>query len=422
MMIEEDKKDVSFEDDFCHSVRQKLDGHRLPVEDSDWEDMQSLLLLSKAKNRKRHISWILGVAAAIVLLLICLAPFNQKEIEDVWIELSENESICPEILPEEIHKEVIAENSIGKKENTGEEEKLPKIVQTDSGKTKSKEEVNQGLPEVEKNTAPKESSKKESVPAVKEKKSTSFYPEYYDMPLPGRKKNKWQLAAGVFTGGRGGIKGMTDDDYYMDLGPGVTNPGEDNEKPEEEAILARGNHKHIQEMIDQEEYTNISHSLPFSVGFTARKQVANRLSVETGLIYTYLSSEFARSSGSKASYARTRQHYLGIPFNLVWDLVAENNWNLYLSAGGMIEKGIHLDLVKKVWEKENYLEQHTSSGISGVQLSLQFTPGIAYSLSKDWSLYVEPRLSYYFANGQPTSIRTEKSWVIGIGGGLRYTF
>ena len=48
--------------------------------------------------------------------------------------------------------------------------------------------------------------------------------------------------------------------------------------------------------------------------------------------------------------------------------------------------------------------------------------GVSYRFYRDWSLYLEPRYSYYFDNNQPVSYRTENMTLIGVGAGVRFEF
>lgn len=43
-----------------------------------------------------------------------------------------------------------------------------------------------------------------------------------------------------------------------------------------------------------ESYPDVSYSLPISFGFTVRKDLSRRIAVESGLMYTYLSTTFKR--------------------------------------------------------------------------------------------------------------------------------
>jgi hypothetical protein len=115
-------------------------------------------------------------------------------------------------------------------------------------------------------------------------------------------------------------------------------------------------------------------------------------------------------------------HYLGIPVNLVINLWDNPDWNVYVSGGGMIEKG-----VRSIYHVEAYgLDEHKSatyrSGIDGLQWSLNLSVGVSYRFYRDWSLYLEPRYSYYFNNNQPVSYRTENMTLIGVGAGVRFEF
>ena len=58
--------------------------------------------------------------------------------------------------------------------------------------------------------------------------------------------------------------------------------------------------------------------------------------------------------------------------------------------------------------------------ISGVQLSVNASVGVSYDLSKELSLFLAPRLSYYFDNDQPESIRTDRDMSFGATIGLKF--
>lgn len=71
----------------------------------------------------------------------------------------------------------------------------------------------------------------------------------------------------------------------------------------------------------------------------------------------------------------------------------------------------------------NESEPATSrSSIAGLQWSLNLSIGVSYRFYRDWSLYLEPRYSYYFDNNQPVSYRTENMTLIGVGVGVRFEF
>ena len=233
-----------------------------------------------------------------------------------------------------------------------------------------------------------------------------------------RKKEKkdWSVNASFGTGGDVSLNllGSSDDAIYGDMnnsiGPGIPLP-----PPEVEPPFTNNG------MIPAEEYGDIDCSLPLSFGVTVRKDLSRYIGVETGLVYTYLASRMTR--GGKTSYnSWLNLHYLGVPVNLVVKLWSNPKWNIYMSGGVMLEKGLRSKQTQEEFSLSGVETLVEKKGISGVQWSLNGSAGVSYRLHRDWSIYLEPRISYYFDNDQPVSIRTENSVIIGLGAGFRFEF
>ena len=88
----------------------------------------------------------------------------------------------------------------------------------------------------------------------------------------------------------------------------------------------------------------------------------------------------------------------------------------------MLEKGLRSKQTQEEFSFSGVETLVEKKGISGVQWSLNGSAGVSYRLHRDWSIYLEPRISYYFDNDQPVSIRTENSVIIGLGAGFRFEF
>ncbi|MDR1129570.1 MAG: porin family protein [Prevotellaceae bacterium] len=152
------------------------------------------------------------------------------------------------------------------------------------------------------------------------------------------------------------------------------------------------------------------HGLPLSAKFIVRKDLNSRLAVESGLSYTYLSTKYRWNNNTATQHL----HYLGIPLNAVCYMVSKPNWNVYASAGGMVEKGVYsyIDRSDKITSKTN---------MKGLQWSVNGSVGVAYKLSRSLGLFFEPQVGYFFNNGQPESIRTDWPVSFGLGVGLRFS-
>jgi len=170
-----------------------------------------------------------------------------------------------------------------------------------------------------------------------------------------------------------------------------------------------------------ESYPDVSYSLPISFGFTVRKDLSRRIAVESGLMYTYLSTTFKRG-GDCPSEVKSSLHYLGIPLNLVVYVWRNQRWNVYLSGGFMMEKGLQAVHSGYIAGNGTTISKSKKEGIHGMQWSVNASVGAAYRFYGDWSLYFEPRFSHYFDCDQPASIRTDKPLGFGLSAGIRYAF
>ena len=127
-------------------------------------------------------------------------------------------------------------------------------------------------------------------------------------------------------------------------------------------------------------------------------------------------------SGAVSYKATLGLHYLGIPVNLVVKLWDNPNWNVYVSGGFMVEKGLRSLYHLEAYRQDEHKAETVRSGIHGLQGSLNLSVGVSYRVYRDWNLYLEPRYSYYFDNNQPVSYRTENTTLIGVGAGVRFEF
>lgn len=168
-------------------------------------------------------------------------------------------------------------------------------------------------------------------------------------------------------------------------------------------------------------FRNKDYLPPFTAGLSAQIPLSEDVAVKSGMMYTNL---MTRLSGSNAGdyRAEVNLHYLGIPTDLVWSFFKQSKWELYVSGGGMLEKGIRTEF--KQYQNWDDVEMNTSANtdVDGVQWSLNGTLGIGYMLQKNIALFFDPKVSYYFENDQPYSIRKELPVLVSLNTGLRMSF
>jgi hypothetical protein len=227
-----------------------------------------------------------------------------------------------------------------------------------------------------------------------------------------RNKNQgWQISAGF--GSVGGFPSFdlnsADDvvnDPSLSPDPGYVNggnPGSGGEKPEEKIM-------------------NIKPAMPFSVGIMVRRKLNGTLGIETGLIYSRLSSDLTVGNNKYCYDASLILHYLGVPVSLTVDLWEKNRLSLYATGGGMVEKGLRSVYKQKTPLWNSLMKKDEINRISGLQWSLHGGIGISYNFYKEMNLYIEPGISYYFDCNQPVSRRTEDPLSFSLRLGVRYDF
>ncbi len=232
--------------------------------------------------------------------------------------------------------------------------------------------------------------------------SSEINKKYDDIVLAYEPKenNKWEISAEM------GISKLKSESQYYDgrimlSGSSIVNP--------ENLLMGVSNNPEVAE-----------YAPPVSIGILARKRINPMLGFETGIVYSYLSTSFTDKNNHHYS-ANLTLHYLGVPVNLIADIFSVKNiLKIYASAGPMIEKGI-----KSEFNERNAIIRQSARDvgiINGFQLSANASLGLSYKFYDKWNFYLEPKISYYFDNNQPTSIRTEKRTILGINSGFRYDF
>ncbi len=174
----------------------------------------------------------------------------------------------------------------------------------------------------------------------------------------------------------------------------------------------------------QEEY---SHKIPVKVGLTARYNITGRLGVETGLIYSILSSSVKignSETGKNWSSGSQTLHYLGIPLNISFNILNSRYVNIYVTGGGMMEKSIS-GSIKTDEYVDGKFDRTLTTNISpkGLQWSVNAAAGVQANILPQLGFFVEPGVSHHFKNGSRVrSIYTDKPTDFSLGFGLRYSF
>lgn len=174
-------------------------------------------------------------------------------------------------------------------------------------------------------------------------------------------------------------------------------------------------------MMAQPMKTNLEHSMPVTLGVTVSYSLTDWLSVDSGLLYTSLSSK-GESSGAASNYLCSRSmDYLGIPVALSLYVAEFDRLSLYGRVGVTGELCVRsrdrFYLDGKLNREENLENLNTTS------LSFDAAAGVNYALVGGLGLFGEVGCSYWKSpEGYPENYRTLHPLSLTTRIGVRFTF
>jgi hypothetical protein len=419
--------DNNINKEFEKIIQQKLVNHSLPVDADIWKGIEAKL---KPAPKKILPFWYwISSASAVAVVLLLLGIFNFTNT-NTNKELAINKTTDSEnILTENqktnsIHTEKLTLNSNIKKQNSkktlvqkSNKSRAPEIIiphtetaqkltdnsseiskQNELGKTEfvtENKQIAQTKESVE-NGDSKPADEKKKLIAVLEEPKLDWQDEFKK-----ESENEWVLIASLGSGGSGAS----------------ANSNAEMDQPLYKSSILKAPTMNTS-ILAPSDFSERSYNAPISFGFTANKKILKNLSIETGISYTYLYT-MLKDSRATADFSL---HYVGIPLNLMYKIWNNNKWSVYTSAGIMAEKGIW-----SVYRQDEFVGNQTittkvTKKIPGMQWSVNGAVGLTYAILDEMDIYFEPKLSKFFENDQPISIRTENKLVVGISGGFRWNF
>ncbi|MBR6455487.1 MAG: outer membrane beta-barrel protein [Prevotella sp.] len=373
-------------------MQQKLADYEMPAPELSWAQIEEAVAANR-QTAKTIPLWLRRIAAAVVVLLVVGAGYqaffaeqtNTDKPKEIAANVAkrktstsetENSTKNPETSMEKAEKLMTKAEKTTKKAEASTKEPETSTKQTEiSNSVKSNQESEKTTSEIEKPTKKTEKSTRETNPRYQpspfiaqdhhtNKKTTS---------TGSRLTAKLYLSNGMADKGADtAVDTLTDPST---TGPMIGPPGDDDEEPKI--------------------YDNIYHRQPIRFGLSVNYRIADRWSIESGIVYTRLSSTYTYQPFDFFFVkADQRLTYLGIPLKVNHQLWAYRRFNVYASLGGMAEKMLKGSRTYDVGFDQPIVEE--SIKIKPLQFSLNGAVGAEYRLADHFSIYAEPELNYYF--------------------------
>jgi hypothetical protein len=174
----------------------------------------------------------------------------------------------------------------------------------------------------------------------------------------------------------------------------------------------------------KEPKTNIKHKTPVSFGLSVSRQLNNRFSLQTGLTYSFLTSNWETQASTYNKEIRQRLHFIGIPLSLTYKIADWNRFRFYASAGAQAE----INVAGSERTKSFFADQQTSVNTLHIRMkewqwSVNARAGVSYPLLRFVNAYAEFGAAYYFDNGSEIeTVYSDKAFNISPQIGLRLNF
>jgi hypothetical protein len=151
---------------------------------------------------------------------------------------------------------------------------------------------------------------------------------------------------------------------------------------------------------------------PLSIGFKVSYNFNKRFALESGIVYTELST-LSKTVEMNSQYSEFEQalYYIGIPFSAKYDFISQKKFNLYLLQSIIFEKGVQaVNRTFRYEEGKRVSTEKDYTTISGMQLSTLSAAGVNVNLYRRLSIYGESGVQFFYLNRtQPFNIRSAKT-------------
>lgn len=259
------------------------------------------------------------------------------------------------------------------------------------------------------------SNVRHSLPPVEVAGTVGSQPASTPAPVQQYASSEREVQLALFTsggiGGSGSLFGRSGDGLLADAGP--FEGGLWTDAPNTDGhIYGQG----------EQTINDVNHHLPVRVGFAISFPLSDRLSIGTGLTYTYLATDIY--GGPVHSYLDSSQsvHFIGVPLSLSYRMFSVGRFDAYAIGGAMVEKAVH----GRVHEAYilNGTEYRSDSYDTELpwQFSLNLSAGFQYNISPTLGIFAEPGLQYYLPdNSSLCTIYSDKPLNFSLNLGLRLT-
>ena len=167
----------------------------------------------------------------------------------------------------------------------------------------------------------------------------------------------------------------------------------------------------------------LKHKQPISFGIGIGYALNDRWSLQSGLVYTLLASEWRTDLPSQDKF-KQQLHFIGVPLGINYKIAEWNKIQFYTTAGGMAEWNMAGNIKTSAYSLDGArLTEKESVRMKEMQWSVNARVGATYPVIRFINAYMEGGANYYFDNKSSIeTIRSNKPFHVSLQAGLRFGF
>lgn len=428
-------------DPFKQFVKSKLADYKKEVPPSGWENLESSLFAAK-KTNVLHTRWLASTLTAVAAALIGVFFILQNTNNELPIQTAEYQT-TPLATPTKNKKEKAL---ITKQNRTKAEESATTLFADNTSSARKKvstlikpSKVKESSLNISTDTFPEDENAEQASSSKELSKESSRYDNIDE-------ETKQQMIQDFINDGKGSFKDVDETVVTRNKSKvaislsgrsGLSSSQQSYSLPTTlRASLSESYSSYTMQKMkaynDEVEVTpesEVTHRQPVSFGILTSIELTQKLQLETGITYTYLSSETINKSDDFRNSEKVQFNYLGIPLNLNYTVLSVNKLNLFVTAGAMIEKDIS-GTIKYNDEKKNSLfnseyvnEKSSKINQKNPQFSLAGGVGMTYPIYNKAKLFGKVGGRYYInANNEYKTYYSDEKFGLDIQVGIKFNF
>lgn len=420
-------------DKWMEELRHKFDNYEEPASENLWKSIERDVNAIDMKRRmRRNVARIASIAACLALITgSYILLHNDGQLPETSLQPAQQ--IASTTIPSDSSQEYSATEKIQEEKHIATAERrvnarICNITPTGKSTDKQAPAMTTTVKEPKEQTNGqdrKEDVRTSTTPANTADNNASFIGKYARNERVNNKqtgKRKFGVSVKVDNGffaqnsSNGGFMPMDRQEHPI-FGPLYSSSKDDAAFNSSYAEMVANN-------TERPTRTDLQYDIPVTASAMFRYNISKRWSVDAGLSFTRTGASWR--SGSESHYYRSKQkaYFIGIPASINFTIFDSRYFSIYALAGGSVEKcvagNISTSLVGGLENsnpnKKEDLPEHPW------QFSISAGVGLQFNITRQYSLFAEPKAAYYFDTAKDILLRKDNTPQFNLSVGMRFIY